>query len=91
MKITLVNKQLPDGRAIYSAKLFGQQVTLSKALVAREKEAKRFAKEMEIGSDWFLTAQAKERNGKTYTNFYFTIKKPKQEAIPAPSEYELPF
>lgn len=90
MKITLDKKQLPDGGAIYSVKLFGQQITLSKALVAREKEAKRFAKEMEIGSDWLLTAGAKERNGKTYTNFYFTLKKPKTSEAPAPSD-NLPF
>lgn len=91
MKITLEKKQLDDGGAIYSAQLFGQKITLSKALVAREKEAGRFKKEMEVGADWFLTATAKEKNGKTYTNFYFTVKKPKAEAAPTSDSDGIPF
>lgn len=80
MKISVEAKKMNDGGFLYQTKVFGQQICLSKALVAREKDAGRLKQEMETGEDWLLTAKAKERNGKTYTNFYFTIAKPKAEA-----------
>lgn len=89
MKISLNKKTFDDGGAIYFTTLFGQRVTLSKALVQREKDAGRFAKEMETSSDWLLIAATRKSGEKTYTNFYFTLPKPKESA--KDDEGELPF
>lgn len=87
MKITLTKKTLSDGGQLYKTTLFGQEIVLSKALVEREKAAGRLHQEMETGDDWILTALCKQKGEKTYTNFYFTIKKAK----PAEADEDIPF
>lgn len=91
MKLQITSREIPQGR-IYETKILGTTLTLSRALVEKLKAEGKLKKEI-TADDWIITAQTKERNGRTYTNLYLTCPKPKTDAAPAASAGadDLPF
>lgn len=93
MKLQITSREIPQGR-IYETKILGTTVTLSRALVDKLKTEGKLKKEVDADPSWIITAQAKERNGRTYTNLYLTCPKPKTDAAPSASagaDDDLPF
>ena len=95
MKLQIEARQIANG-FIYEAKLLGSKLTLSRALVEHLKASGKLKKEIDADPSWIITAQAKERNGRTYTNLYLTMPKPKTDApaptpATAPAADDLPF
>ena len=89
MKLQIEARQISNG-FIYEAKLLGSKLTLSRALVEHLKASGKLKKEIDADPSWIITAQAKERNGRTYTNLYLTMPKPKTDtSTSAPTSEEL--
>lgn len=91
MKLTLKSRKA--GKVTFiDTEVLGAKVTLSKTLVQKLKDAGKLKQEIETTDDMILVATTKTTNGKTWTNFYLTVKKQTEapEDEPAPED-ELPF
>lgn len=84
MKLQITSREIPQGR-IYETNILGTTLTLSRALVEKLKAEGNLKRVITAADDWIITAQTKERNGRTYTNLYLTCLKPKTDAAPAAS------
>lgn len=89
MKLTLKSRKAGDVLFI-ETEVLGAKVTLSKTLVKKLQDDGKLHREIETTDDMILIATTKTTNGKTWTNFYLTLKK--QKDAPAPvSDDDLPF